>query len=155
MKSYPFQATAVAAAFSAFLFASPPAARAQPALDTRVTVGIFSRAMVVQVYYRSEVWKAKVKAMSEERNRAAAASDLATVDRIERELTTLQALAQKQLAGEASLKNIYDVVKADWPAIAQEAGVDLIVEAALYQGPTIRVADVTPLIVKRFGSKKN
>jgi hypothetical protein len=155
MKSYAFQATAVATAFIAFLFASTPAARAQPAPDTKVTVGIFSRTMVVQVYYRSEVWKVKVQAMSEERNKAAAAGDNATVNRIERELTALQALAQKQLAGEASLKNIYDVVKADWPAIAQEAGVDIIVEAPLYQGPTTRVTDVTPAIVKRFGSKKN
>jgi hypothetical protein len=155
MKLHFFQTTAVAAAFIAFLFASLTAARAQPAPEAGVTVGIFSRTMVAQVYYRSEVWKAKVKAMSDERNRAAAAGDSATVDRIERELTTLQALAQRQLAGEASLKNIYDVVKADWPAIAQEAGVDIIVESPLYQGPTIRVIDVTPAIVKRFGAKKN
>jgi hypothetical protein len=46
-------------------------------------------------------------------------------------------------------------VKSDWPAIAQETGVDIIVEAPLYQGSTIRVTDVTPAIVKRFGVKKN
>ena len=155
MKSYPFQATAIAATFIALLFALPPAARAQPAPDAKVTIGIFSRTMVVQVYYRSEIWRAKVQAMGEERNKAASAGDNATVDRIDRELTALQALAQRQLAGEASLKNIYDVVKSDWPAIAQETGVDIIVEAPLYQGPTIRVTDVTPAIVKRFSAKKN
>jgi hypothetical protein len=155
MKSYPFQKIAVAAVFVALLFASPPAARAQSAPDAKVTIGIFSRTMVVQIYYRSEIWKAKVRAMSEDRNTAAASGDNATVDRIDRELTALQALAQKQLAGEASLKNIYDVVKADWPAIAQETGVDIIVEAPLYQGPTTRVTDVTPAIVKRFALKKN
>ena len=155
MKSYTFQATAIAATFIALLFALPPAARAQPAPDAKVTIGIFSRTMVVQVYYRSELWKAKVQAMSDERNKAASAGDNANVDRIDRELTALQALAQRQLAGEASLKNIYDVVKSDWPAIAQETGVDIIVEAPLYQGSTIRVTDVTPAIVKRFGVKKN
>jgi hypothetical protein len=153
MKSYPFQTIAVAATFMAFFFASAPAARAQPGPDSKVTIGIFSRTMVVQVYYRSEIWKAKVQAMSDERNKAATNGDTVTIDRIERELTALQALAQKQLAGEASLKNIYDVVKADWPAIAHEAGVDIIVEAPLYQGPTTRVIDVTPAIVKRFVKK--
>ena len=155
MKSYPIRATAVAAALILFLFALAPAIRAQPAPEPKVTIGIFSRTMVVQVYYRSEVWKAKVQAMSDERNKAAAAGDNATVDRIDQQLATLQSLAQKQLAGEASLKNIYDVVKADWPAIAQETGVDIIVEAPLYQGPATRVSDVTPAIVKRFGLKKN
>jgi len=155
MKSYPIRATAVAAALLMFSFASAPAARAQAAPDTKVTIGVFSRTMVVQVYYRSEIWRAKVQAMGEERNKAASAGDNATVDRIDRELTVLQALAQRQLAGEASLKNIYDVVRSDWPAIAQETGVDIIVEAPLYQGPTIRVTDVTPAIVKRFGVKKN
>jgi hypothetical protein len=154
MKSNPFQAIVVSLALMAFFFASPSAARAQPAPDSKVTIGIFSRSMVVQVYYRSEIWKAKVQAMSEERNKAAAAGDNAMVDRIERELTSLQALAQKQLTGEASLKNIYDVVKADWPAIAKETGVDIIVEAPLYQGSTTRVIDVTPAIVKRFATKK-
>jgi hypothetical protein len=155
MKSHPFQATAIAATFIALLVALPAAARAQPAPEAKVTIGIFSRTMVVQVYYRSEIWRAKVQAMGEERNKAASAGDNAIVDRIDQELTALQALAQRQLAGEASLKNIYDVLKSDWPAIAQETGVDIIVEAPLYQGPGVRVTDVTPAIVKRFGVKKN
>lgn len=93
--------------------------------------------------------------MSEERNKAAAASDNATVDRIDRELADLQTLAQRQLAGDASLKNIFDLLKGDWPAIAKETGVDIIVDAPLYQGPTVRVIDVTPAVVKRFNLARN
>ena len=131
-----------------------PCLRAESGVESKVTVGIFSRATVVQVFYRSEVWKAKVQAKIQEGNQAAVAGDAAKADQIDRELNAMQALAQKQLTGEAPLKNILDLLKDDWPAIAKEAGVDIIIEAPLYQATGARVVDVTPAILKRFAAKK-
>lgn len=136
------------------LFGSPPPARAQSGAEAKLTVGVFSRAVVVQVFYRSEVWKARMQAMVEEQNKAVTAGDATKADQIDRELNAMQARAQKQLAGDAPLTNIYDLLQPEWAAIAREAGVDMIVETPLYQATGARVVDVTPFIVKRFPVKK-
>ena len=156
MKSYPFPAASIGAvALAGLLCWFAPQARAQAGPESRLTVGIFSRSMIVQVFYRSEVWKAKMQAMADEQNKAVTAGDASKADQIDRDLTAMQARAQKQLAGDAPLKNIYDLLQAEWPAIAKEAGVDMIVEIPLYQATGVRVVDVTPFIVKRFSLKKS
>ena len=156
MKSSLFPAATVGAvALVGLLFGSPPPACAQSGPLAKLTVGVFGRAVVVQVFYRSEVWKARMQAMAEEQNKAVTAGDASKADQIDRELTAMQARAQKQLTGDAPLKNIYDLLQAEWPAIAKEAGVDVIVEMPLYQAAGVRVVDVTPFIVKRFSLKKS
>ncbi|MDD2762567.1 MAG: hypothetical protein PHE83_01180 [Opitutaceae bacterium] len=156
MKLRPFPATSLGAIVLTGLICSlSPPTRAQSGPETKSTVGTFSRPMIAQVFYRSELWKEQVRTLAGEQNEAARAGDAAKVDQIDRQLNAMQALAQKQLSGDIPLKNIYDLLKAEWPAIAQEAGVDLIVEPPLYQAPGARVVDVTPFIVKRFAGKKN
>ena len=155
MKSSLFPAASVGAvALVGLLFGSPPQARAQSGPEAKLTVGVFSRAVIVQVFYRSEVWKTKMQAMVEEQNKAVTTGDATKADQIDRELNAMQARAQKQLTGDAPLKNIYDLLQPEWPAIAREAGVDMIVEMPLYQATGARVVDVTPFIVKRFPVKK-
>jgi hypothetical protein len=132
----------------------PPCVRAESATAPKVTVGIFSRARLVQTFYRSEIWKATMQAKILEQNQAVTAGDAARADQIDREINAMQALAQKQVTGEAPLKNILDVLKADWPAIAKESGVDLIVEAPLYQAMGAGVVDVTPSVVRCLQAKK-
>ncbi|MFA5058853.1 MAG: hypothetical protein WC485_12120 [Opitutaceae bacterium] len=129
--------------------------RAQSGPEAKSIVGTFSRPMVAQMFYRSELWKTQVQTLAKEQNEAARAGDSAKVDQIDRQLNAMQALAQKQLAGDVPLQNIYDLLKADWPAIAQEAGADVIVDTPLYLAPGARVIDVTPFIVKRFAGKRN
>ena len=156
MKSYTFPAAFVGAvALAALLCCFAPQTRAQAGPESKLTVGIFSRPTLVQVFYRSELWKAKLGAMAAEQNKAVTAGDAPKADQIDRELNAMQALAQKQLSGDAPLKNIYDLLQPEWPAIAKEAGVDLIVEMPLYQATAVRVVDVTPFILKRFSPKKN
>ena len=131
----------------------PPSASAESAVEAKITVGIFSRMTVVQVYYRSAAWKAKLQAKAQELNAAAVAGDGTKVDEIDRELKAMQALAQKQLTGGAPLTNILELLKDDWPAIAKEAGVDMIVDTPLYQATGARVVDVTPALVRRLQAK--
>ncbi|HUJ43052.1 MAG TPA: hypothetical protein VLW52_05530 [Opitutaceae bacterium] len=148
--------TAFARALSvgALLVGFLPGIRAESGVEFKVTVGVFSRAPVVEAYYRSAAWKARMQAKIQEGNQAAVAGDGTKADQIDREINAMQALAQKQLTGEAPLKNILDLLSADWPAIAKEAGVDMIVETPLYQAMGARVVDVTPAIVKRLQAKQ-
>jgi hypothetical protein len=154
MLTHRFRTAAVcAAALTALLFCAPPPARAQSNVESRLTVGIFSRSFLVQTFYRSNVWKKKMQDLMSARNEAAVASDSLKVDRIDRELANMQSLAQRQLTGDAPLTNIYDALKNDWPAIATEAKVDIIVEPPVYLTPGATLVDVTPVMVKHLGKR--
>ena len=149
MSTHRFRVAAICAtAFTACLLVMPTAARAQSGVEHKLTVGIFSRAFLVQSFYRSDVWKARVLELMNARNEAALASDSLKVDQIDKQLTDLQALAQRQFAGNAPLTNILDALKNSWPAIAREAKVDIIVESPLYVAPDAALTDVTPVMVR-------
>ncbi len=141
-------AAACTAALAAMLFWAPPAACAQSGVETKLTVGIFSRSFLVQSFYRSETWKKKMQELMTARNEAAVSSDSLKVDQIDKELSNLQALAQRQLSGDAPLTNILDALRNSWPAIARDAKVDIIVESPLFVTPGSALVDVTPIMVR-------
>jgi hypothetical protein len=147
-------AAACLTALVAFLFCAPPAARAQSGVENKLTVGIFSRAYLVQSFYRSEAWKKKMQELMVARNQAAVNSDSLKVDQIDRELADLQTLAQQQLSGAAPLTNIYDLLKTAWPAIAREAKVDIIVETPLYVTSGSALVDVTQIVVRYLNKRE-
>jgi hypothetical protein len=147
---YSRTAAVCASALTVCLLLAPPAARAQSGVERKLTVGVFNRMILVQAFYRSDAWKAKVQELMNARNAAAVASDLLKVDQLDRELADMQTLAQRQAAGEAPLKNIYDALKSSWPAIAKEANVDIIVESPVYLVPGSVLVDVTPVMIKRL-----
>ena len=154
MHLYPFRAASVCAVAAVIVgLCCPPAVRAQSDVARKLTVGIFNRTYLVQAYYRSEAWKAKVLELITARNDAATTSNLAKVDQIDKELANLQTLAQRQLTGDAPLTNIMDVLKDKWPAIAQEAGVDVIVAQPIYAAPGAALVDVTAAMVRHFPKK--
>ncbi len=127
---------------------------AQAGPEHELRVGTFSRAYVVTAYYSSAAWKQKVQDLVAQRNRAAAASDLTTVDQLDEKINGLQQLAQSQLAGQAPLTNIYKVLQPEWPAIAKEAGVDVIVESPLYLVPGSALQDVTAIVLRHLAALK-
>jgi Skp family chaperone for outer membrane proteins len=151
MFNHRFRAAALgAAALIACLACLPPAARAQSGVEKKLTVGVFNRVYVVQTYYRSGAWRAKLQELMNARNAAAISSDSLKVEQLDKQLAALQTLAQEQLAGTAPLTNIYDALKGEWPAIAREANVDVIVEPPLYLVPGSVLVDVTSTVVKHL-----
>ena len=152
MKSNLFPAGTVRAiAFMLLIFGlAAPAARAQFSPETSLRVGVFSRSLVVQAFYRSAIWNAKLQTMLDDRNKAVAAGDVSKLDAIDRELNDMQSLAQRQINGDASIKNILEPLATEWPAIAKEAGVDIIVERPVFLSPGSGVTDVTPFIVRHL-----
>lgn len=137
-------------AFVVLPFALPVPTFAQSGPITELKVGTFSRAYVVRAYYNSNAWRKKLQDMMNRRNQAALASDTDTVDRLDNEMRSMQALAQRQLSGDAPLTNIYEALKSEWPAIAKEAGVDVIVASPLYLAPGAVLQDVTPVIIRHL-----
>ena len=71
----------------------------------------------------------------DQRNKAAASGDLATIDQIEGQIRAMQELAEKQLAGKEPIGNILEQLKPMWAEIAREANVQLIVEEPLFLVP--------------------
>jgi Skp family chaperone for outer membrane proteins len=154
MKLNPFSATSVGAVVVAlFVCSLALPARAQFSPETKLSVGVFSRALVVQAFYRSAAWNAKVQTVIDQRKRAVAEGDAVKLDAIDRDLNDMQTLAQRQLTGEASLKNILDHLRAAWPAIAKEADVDIIVDSPIYLVPGVAVTDITPIVVKHLAGR--
>ncbi|HTX65028.1 MAG TPA: hypothetical protein VMD31_04600 [Opitutaceae bacterium] len=141
-----------AAVVAACLLSMPAVARAQSDVERKVTVGIFNRAYLVQTFYRSAAWKAKLTELVAARNDAAVAGDSVKTDAIDKQLADMQSLAQRQLAGAAPLTNIYDALKGEWAAIAREAKVDIIVEPPLYVVPGSVLTDVTPVMIKHLNT---
>ena len=151
MKLNLFPAASVRAiAFMLLVFGLALPVRAQFGPETTLRVGVFSRALVVQAFYRSAIWNAKLQTMLAERNQAVKGGDAAKLDAIDRELNDMQSLAQRQVNGDAPLNNILEPLAAEWPAIAKEAGVDIIIERPIFLTPGSGVTDVTPFIVRRF-----
>ena len=150
---FPATSTSAFALFLLFFLGLAVPARAQFGPETKLTVGVFSRSYVVQAFYRSAAWNAKLQAMIDQRNKAVTAADGDKLDAIDRELNAMQTLAQRQLAGEASLKNILDQLAPQWAEIAKEADVDVIVESPVFIEPGAGVTDVTRFIVKRLSAR--
>jgi len=139
-----------ATALAACLVWMPAAARAQSGVERKLTVGIFNRILLVQAYYRSAAWRAKMQELMNTRNDAALGSDSLKVEQLDKQLAAMQTLAQEQLAGAAPLTNIYDALKGEWPEIAREANVDVIVEPPLYLVPGSVLVDITPQVIRHL-----
>ncbi len=154
MKIFRFRTAAAGAVVVASLFFPAAGLRAQTGADTQLTVGIFSRTYVVQAFYRSAAWKNRMVKLVQERNDAAIAGDTAKVDKIDQELGNIQTLARQQAAGEAPLTNIFEALKDEWPAIAQEAKVDIIIDPPVYLKPGSALVDVTSYIVNHLNRQK-
>jgi len=119
-------------------------------------VGTFdSRAVALAYYrkfYRSPEFVARVKKLKEDRDRATAAGDQEKVKRLEAEGRGEQERSHSQVFGSAPIDEIMAKVKDQLPAVAKQAGVDLIVSKwnLTYRSPDAEFVDVTEPIAKLF-----
>jgi len=119
-------------------------------------VGTFdSRAVALAYYrkvYRSPEFVARVKKLKEDRDRAKAAGDQEKVKRLEAEGRGEQERSHSQVFGSAPIDEIMAKVKDQLPAVAKQAGVDLIVSKwnLTYRSPDAEFVDVTEPIAKLF-----
>ena len=129
--------------------AEPPAGKAEKA---RLRVGTFDSRAVAIAYVSSEVGKRDLGKLFEEHQKAKAAGDTEKVAKLEEQGKARQVRMHEQGFSKGRVDDVLEQIKDKLPAIAREAGVDLIVSKwdVVYQGPAVELVDVTELVVKPF-----
>jgi len=119
---------------------------------TRLRVGTFDSRAVAIAYASSDIHRRAMAPMMEEHKKAKAAGDTKKAKELEAKGQAGQERLHFQGFGTAPVNDLLETVKDQLPAIAQKAGVDLIVSKwdVVYQAPGVEIVDVTDLIVEPF-----
>ena len=120
--------------------------------NAKLRVGTFDSRAVVIAWVRSEAFDQQLKKKIQEKEQAEAAGDHKTVEKLMAEGRAGQEQVHLQGFGGASVANILEKIKDQIPALAQEAGVDVIVSKwdLVYQAPGAEFVDVTALMIRHF-----
>ena len=123
---------------------------AQCGVAQTAKVGTFDRPSIVVAFYRSPMWSAKLKDALAERDKAKAAGDQKRVDELNKWGQDQQDLAHKQLAGEAPVDNILEMMKPMLATVEAQAKVASIVPEVPGADKTAATVDVTDLLLDQL-----
>jgi hypothetical protein len=117
-----------------------------------LVIGTFDSRCVALAYYRSEAVLGRLDGMYAEYEEAVASGDSIRAEELDSTGRALQQLMHEQVFSTGDVDEIMWEVWADLPAIAEEAGVDLIVSEwdLLYDCGTLVKLDLTDTLVRRF-----
>jgi hypothetical protein len=126
--------------------------RADAPTKGTVRVGTFDSRAVAVAYFRSESFSKFLKETMKSHQEAKAAGNDAKAKQLESDMKAAQERAHFQGFGTASVANILEQIKDQLPAIAKEAGVDVLISKwdIAYQAPSVEFVDVTDRMVKPF-----
>ena len=133
-----------------------PAANNSGQAAKPMRVGIFDYRAITLAYYRkfykSPEFTARLKKLKQEHAQAKAAGDEEKAKKLEAEGRGGQAHSHSQVFGSAPINDIMAKIKDQLPAIAKQAGVDLIVSkwSLAYRSPDAQFVDVTEPLAKLF-----
>jgi len=119
---------------------------------TRLRVGTFDSRAVAIAYGGSEEFNQGIKKLMEEYKKAKAEGNEKKIKELEAKGRDAQVQMHMQGFSTASVSEFLAHIKDQLPAIAKEAGVDLMVSKwdLVYQSPDAEFVDVTDLIIKPF-----
>jgi len=143
-----FFGLSVLAVCAMFLGPQPP--------HKKFRVGIFDSRSVALAYARSGlyagIWDAVLRDLKAKYEKAKAEKDENTIKECEAEPPARHQVQMLQVFSIASVGDILELVKADLPNVAREAGVDIIVSKweVVHKDPSIELVDVTANLVKLF-----
>ena len=115
-----------------------------------VKVGTFDKASIVVAFYGSQLWAAKLKEKHAEMELAKQANDGKKIAELNQWGSDSQELAHKQLAGEAPITKILEMLQPVFPAVAAQSKVVLIVPELAYAGSSVEKVDVTDLLLDQL-----
>jgi hypothetical protein len=120
--------------------------------DTSPKVGTFDSRAVALAYWRSGPGMEKLEGLHREMEEAKAAGDEKRVQELEVEGPGLQVRMHQQVFSTGTVSDIIRKVEAEIPAIAESAGVSMIVSKweIAYRDPGVEYVDVTPQLVDLF-----
>jgi Skp family chaperone for outer membrane proteins len=149
MRVFLFALTALILGFSSMASAAD---EGPPVAEKKVCVGVFDSRAVAVAYAHSKLFQDQYQKLKKDLDKAEAAGDKAQAVSIKAEGKAGQERMHQQGFGTASVKKYLERVKDKIPAVAKEAGVDLIVSKweVTFQGPAVETVDVTDELVKVF-----
>jgi hypothetical protein len=118
----------------------------------KLRVGTFDSRAIVIAYAHSAEFNQQIKKLKEERDKAKADGDEKKAKELEEQGKSKQQMFHMQGFSTAPVNDILEHIKDKVPAIAREAGVDLIVSKweIVYQSPDAEFVDITDLMIKPF-----
>jgi len=116
----------------------------------KLKVGLFSRVKLLKTFYSSEIWAKHMQKIFDEYTAAEKRDDRKKMVEMRARTRALEDFSKKQLKGGAPLTNIFEYIWTQFPNIAKEAGVDMIVEKPLFRSKNIEVVDITQLLCDKF-----
>jgi hypothetical protein len=126
-----------------------------PVVNTKkanLRIGTFDSRAIAIAYAGSEEFNQSIKKLMEEHKKAKAEGNEKKAKELEAMGQASQQKAHMQGFSTASVSECFEHVKDKIPAIAKQAGVDVIVSKwdLVYQSPDAEFVDVTDLMVKPF-----
>ena len=112
-----------------------------------IRAGVFDKQSVVVAFYRSPQWADLIKVKAAELDAAKKANDTARGQELQGWGGAQQELAHHQLAGEAPIANIMEVLAPGLPEIARRAGVNLIASDLAFADSAVQTVDVTEFLL--------
>jgi hypothetical protein len=113
-------------------------------------VGTFDKPSIVVAFYRSPQWLVVVQEKKTEMQQAKAANDQKKVDELNKWGGDSQELAHRQLAGEAPIDNILEMMKPMLATVEAQAKVASIVPEVPGADKTAAMVDVTDLLLDQL-----
>lgn len=131
---------------------SASAAAGDRAEAPALVLGVYDSRVLAIAYYRSSAAAAELRAVTAEHERARAAGDAATMERLEREMRARQELAHRQGFGGAPIPEILARISDRIPELARDAGVDAIVAKGdlLWLHPDAPTVEVSLALAEAF-----
>jgi hypothetical protein len=115
-------------------------------------IGTYDSRMVVMAYAKSDLFKKKMQQVSKESEAQLQSKDSVKMKEGALKMISFSYLLERTVFTSASATSTINLVKDEFPGLAQKAGVSLIVSKwdLNYSNPDIEIIDVTPMIVALF-----
>jgi hypothetical protein len=129
-----------------------PAARSAPAPTAGLRIGTYDSRAVAFAYWRSEEGMKQLNGLKAEMAEAKAAGDEKRVAELEKEGPGLQVRLHQQVFSTGCISDVLRKIEAELPAIAEQAGVSLLVSKweIAFKGADVECVDVTRTLVDLF-----
>ncbi len=128
-----------------------PSAAQDPA-ETGPVIGVFDSRCVAVAYYQSEEFMTEINQMKADYETALQEGDSVLAEELGTLGPQMQQLAHERVFSTGDIDEIISMILSELPGLAEEAGVDFIVNSwdIIYKDETVQFVDVTDLMVKFF-----
>ncbi|MCK5116150.1 MAG: hypothetical protein KAR44_06090 [Candidatus Aegiribacteria sp.] len=127
-------------------------AAAQGSGDTGPVIGIFDSRCIAFAYYQSEEFMTKMNQQKADYETALQEGDSVLAEELGTLGPQMQQQAHEQVFSTGDIDEIISMIWSELPGVAEEAGVDIIVNSwdIIYKDETVQFVDVTDLMVEFF-----